>query len=1143
MATGTGAATNDSDTIAVTVTAGNLPPTLDLDDTDGSNDSAAAYSEDASASLLAPNAAVGDGDDTHLEGATVKISTGFLAGDFLTLGGLASGTTGTGGAIAFSYDGTTGILALTGSATLADYQAALRQVGFSSTSNAPGTARTITWTVSDGDNSSPARSTTLTITPTNDSPNGTSATISASEDTFRTLTAASFGFTDPDSGDTMSAVTITAFSGSGQLYYDADGTAGSGVPVAVSSLPQTYTVAELAAGKVLYKAADNANGTALATIHFQVVDSAGQPNSTDPVANVLTVNVTAVNDAPDVTAAGTVNATEQTAAAILAGVTVSDADLDAKNGGNGDYAGASLIVNGDVATSASDLFTIVAGANFTVDGNSLKAGGFTFATFSTADNKLQISFTSAQTIATSALVDEVLQSIRYTNTSDTPPASRPIIYTFLDGAPGEGQGSGPTNYDSEMATVNIAAVNDAPVNSLGGTIGTGEDAVDAWLSGMSISDPDASLATDEIFVTFHVANGRLEILTNVSGGITAGDIVAGANDSGTITVRATLNQINATLSATNGLTYSPNAHYNGSDTLTVTTNDRGFTGADPGVGGTGDGTSEQDVDTRTITISAQPDAPVAQPDAVSTPENVIGTGNLFANNGSGADADADGDTITIAEVNGTALTGGTITLDLASGAKLTVNSDGSYSYDPNGKFNRLTDNSSGATNTSATETFTYKVTGGNTVTVTVTINGVAGPGDWLMGDSGNNTITGTSGSDIFILSQSGNDTVSGKQSSDLFVFGGTMTAQDAVDGGEGRDQISIQGHYTGINALILGAGVVNVESFAIIPGNNTSFGDPGTNSYSYHVTTVNENVALGQVMTFDGAQLRIGENFTFRGAAETNGSFRVIGGLGIDDFVGGSQSDVFLFNDGAFGSSDIVDGGAGPARDQLALRGNYSLNFGFGQITSIESLVLLSGHDIPLNTAYSYMITMNDDNLVGGSMTIDAAQLRSDESLVFFGHMESDGIFRISGGAGGDQILGGKLGDRIRGNGGGDNIYGREGADELWGGADGDRFAYDFTTDSTAVSTDRIMDFTTGDLIALETIDANSNTGASEPFTFIGSAAFTLGTAGQVRAYEVTGDPGHWFVEADVNGDAVADMVIEVYTTDLQPLDASDFAL
>ena len=80
---------------------------------------------------------------------------------------------------------------------------------------------------------------------------------------------------------------------------------------------------------------------------------------------------------------------------------------------------------------------------------------------------------------------------------------------------------------------------------------------------------------------------------------------------------------------------------------------------------------------------------MAQPDAVATPENVIGTGSLFANNGSGPDTDADGDTIT--DHDGQRRRPPTVgnQIILASGAKLTVNSDGTYSYNPNGKFNRL----------------------------------------------------------------------------------------------------------------------------------------------------------------------------------------------------------------------------------------------------------------------------------------------------------------------------------------------------------------------------------------------------------------------------------------------------------------------
>ncbi|HEX8625848.1 MAG TPA: endonuclease/exonuclease/phosphatase family protein, partial [Allosphingosinicella sp.] len=190
--------------------------------------------------------------------------------------------------------------------------------------------------------------------------------------------------------------------------------------------------------------------------------------------------------------------------------------------------------------------------------------------------------------------------------------------------------------------------------------------------------------------------------------------------------------------------------------------------------------------------------------------------------------------------------------------------------------------------------------------------------DLISSTSGNDVRRSGAGNDTFLLNEGGNDSASGGPGNDLFIFRATMTSQDSVDGGDGRDQIVIQGNYTGGNALTLGAGVVNVESFVLAAGNDTRRGDSGTGTYSYHVTTVNENVASGEEMTFDGAKLRVGENFTFRGGAETDGSFRVVGGLGIDNFVGGSQSDVFRFNDGAFGFNDVVDGGAGPARDQLS---------------------------------------------------------------------------------------------------------------------------------------------------------------------------------------------------------------------------------
>jgi VCBS repeat-containing protein len=84
------------------------------------------------------------------------------------------------------------------------------------------------------------------------------------------------------------------------------------------------------------------------------------------------------------------------------------------------------------------------------------------------------------------------------------------------------------------------------------------------------------------------------------------------------------------------------------------------------------------------------------------------------------DSDPDGDPLTVTAVNGVpGDVGNQITL--ASGALLTLNANGTYSYDPNGQFEGL------AVGETANDTFTYTIsdgTGGtDTATVTITING------------------------------------------------------------------------------------------------------------------------------------------------------------------------------------------------------------------------------------------------------------------------------------------------------------------------------------------------------------------------------------------------------------------------------------
>lgn len=112
-----------------------------------------------------------DVDDTHLASASVTISSGLTTGDVLSYTTL-HGITG-------SYNAGTGVLALSGNATLAQYEEALRSITFQSTSTHPtqtSASRTITWVVTDansdgaGEQSSLPVTSTINITPVNNPP-------------------------------------------------------------------------------------------------------------------------------------------------------------------------------------------------------------------------------------------------------------------------------------------------------------------------------------------------------------------------------------------------------------------------------------------------------------------------------------------------------------------------------------------------------------------------------------------------------------------------------------------------------------------------------------------------------------------------------------------------------------------------------------------------------------------------------------------------------------------------------------------------------------------------------------------------------------------------------------------------------------
>jgi Ca2+-binding RTX toxin-like protein len=223
-------------------------------------------------------------------------------------------------------------------------------------------------------------------------------------------------------------------------------------------------------------------------------------------------------------------------------------------------------------------------------------------------------------------------------------------------------------------------------------------------------------------------------------------------------------------------------------------------------------------------------------------------------------------------------------------------------------------------------------TGNDIIDYSATTGAVSG-GYRAFGDDGDDRLTGSAytdqldggaGNDVLRLDNGGDDVALGGAGADLIFFIDSLTATDIVTGGADVDTVIVQGDYAG--GLTLSANVTEIEALTILGGNNTSFGEPGTNRYDYVLTTNNANFAAGVQAKINGAALLAGEDFTFNGSAETDASFVVYGGKGVDTLTGGFGNDVFIYAEDRFAPGDTVNGGPG-GYDGIFLRGNYTIDF------------------------------------------------------------------------------------------------------------------------------------------------------------------------------------------------------------------------
>ncbi|WP_136635757.1 Ig-like domain-containing protein [Pseudooceanicola onchidii] len=410
--------------------------------------------------------------------------------------------------------------------------------------------------------------------------------------------------------------------------------------------------AAIVGGEILYTPDPDFNGTE--TITYTVTDPDGNTDTA-----TITITVTPVNDAP-VAADDTASVDED--ASVTIDVLANDTDVD----------GDTLTIS-DVSDPANGTVEIVDGKLvYTPDADFNGTDTITY----TVTDPDGLTDTATVTVTVGEVNDApVAVDDAYTVDEDSTTTLFPLA----------------NDSDPDGDPLQIVGT---PVSAAGGTVVVASD------GSISYTPPADFNGTDTISYTVKDPDGLTDTATitvtvkPVADAPVAGDDTAEVDEDTSITIDVLANDsdpdgdpltitdvtdpANGTATVVDGkIVYTPDADFNGTDTITYTVTD-----------------PDGNTDTATVTVTVNPvnDAPVAADDADDTDIVTPVTIDVLAN-----DTDVDGDTLTISDV-----------ADPANGTAQIV--DGKIVYTPDAGF-------------TGTETFTYTVTDpdGLTDTATVTV--------------------------------------------------------------------------------------------------------------------------------------------------------------------------------------------------------------------------------------------------------------------------------------------------------------------------------------------------------------------------------------------------------------------------------------
>ncbi len=454
----------------------------------------------------------------NLTGATVKISSGLLSGDTLNFAN-QNGITG-------SYDAATGLLTLTGTASVANYQTALDSITYSfspsngdPTGGGGDTSRTITWTANDGSTSNGTGSSTSTLDTVHVAPAVTSGgTVTftgggSPVDLDSTLTVS-----DVDSSGNLTGATVSVSSGflSGDTlnFTNQNGISGSYDAVhGVLTLTGTSTIADYqtALDSVTYSfSPSNGDPTGGGSDTSRTISwVANDGNTISGISNTGTSTLDTVHVAPTVTAGGTVTFTGGGGPVTLdSGLTVSDVDS------SGQLSGATVSVSSGFLSGDTLDFTNQAGISGSYDathGILTLTGTATIAQYQTALESISYSFSPSNGDPTNGETD----------------TSRTISWTVTDGSTSNGtSNTGTSTLDTTHTPPTVIAGASATFDGGGSPV-----TLDGTLT---VTDPDSFGNLSSAFVT-------------INSGFVSGDTLNFTNQNG---ITGSYNAVNGQLTLT-----------------------------------------------------------------------------------------------------------------------------------------------------------------------------------------------------------------------------------------------------------------------------------------------------------------------------------------------------------------------------------------------------------------------------------------------------------------------------------------------------------------------------------------------------------------------------------------------------------------